>query len=51
MLHERWFLADLAGEGIGSGWYGEKYEEEKRNYTDCHSLVPGFIDLNASQIT
>jgi len=30
-------LDDLAGEGIGQGWYEEKYQE-KRNYTDCHSL-------------
>ncbi len=32
-------LDDLAGKGIGEG---EKYEEEKRNYTDCHFLFRGF---------
>ncbi len=26
-------LDDFAGEGIGRGRYGEKYEEAKRNYT------------------
>ncbi len=31
----------LAGESIGRGRYGEKYEEAKGNYTDCHSLIPG----------
>ncbi len=44
-------LDDLAGKGIGNGWYGEKYEEEKRNYTDCHSLIPGIVNLKTSQIT
>ena len=26
-------LDDLAGEGVGKGLYGEKYEEGKGNYT------------------
>ncbi len=26
-------LDDLAGEGVGEGRYGERYEEAKRNYT------------------
>ena len=44
-------LDDLAGEGIGRGQYGEKYEKEKRNDTDCHSLIPGIVDSKTSHIT
>ncbi len=29
---------------------GEKYEEEKRSYADCHSFIPGILDLKTSQI-
>jgi len=44
-------LDDLAGEGIGEGYYGKKYEETKGDYTDCHSLIPGIVDLEGVQIT
>ncbi len=47
------YLDDLAGEGVGRGRYGEKYEEEKSDQTDCpmHSLIPGILDLRTSQLT
>jgi hypothetical protein len=40
-------LDDLAGEGIGRGCCGEKDEEAKCDYTDCHVLIPGIVDLKA----
>ena len=39
-------LEDLAGEGIGRGCWGEKYEEEKRTYTGGHCLIPGIPGFN-----
>ncbi len=46
-------LDDLAGEGVGEGRYGEKYEEAKSDQTDCpiNSLISGVVDLRTTQIT
>jgi len=46
-------VADLAGEGIGRNPYREKYKQANGNYTGrtTHFLIPGIVNLNASQIT
>ncbi len=35
----------------GFAWHYKKYQAAQSNYTDCHSLIPGILNLNASQIT
>ncbi len=42
-------LVDLAGEGVGRGRYGEKYEEAKGNYTgrQMHFLIPGITGFTS----